>query len=117
MRSSQKKKKQRNKKIKTTINDFVGEQVQVITDLNNSMVESNGEDAVQLSSPVAIVGILLGLDDTYLYMGGLETGLTHIINKSSAKIIQLVDKEDGIEDNIYKQLLSQLPEPSEGEIQ
>lgn len=70
---------------------FIGEFVNIISDLETTETEQDGENYSHKTSSVTFTGFLLDQDENYYYMGDSGNEITCAIEKTSVKFIQILD--------------------------
>lgn len=61
---------------------FIGEEVEILLDLNHKSVEETSEGSLIQESPLSTRGFLLDLDDDFLYLGSTADEITKAIHRN-----------------------------------
>lgn len=89
---------------------FIGEYVQVTTDMKASEQVSNEDGSVFRESPLVFEGFLLDEDKDFYFLGMSPDEVQHAVKKICVKHISIVPTR-----SIYDDLLESLPEPNKKE--
>lgn len=75
---------------------FVGEHVQIITNISFAGQQLDSEDSGPSSGPLPLIveGIILDVDDRYIYLGTDEDEVSRAIRVSSVVMVQIKEDEE-----------------------
>lgn len=89
---------------------LLGSYVVITTNINYSQITESGEEyAAVEQKPLRYQAYIMDHDDEYIYVGNMEQ-VSAVIRKDAAKIIEIAELHDPIED-----LLDSIPTPNDTE--
>lgn len=77
---------------------FIGEYVQLTTNVMQSVSSQNEEQIVTQEIPVIVEGFLLDLDETYFYLGSSPDAVEHAVKNDSIIHIAIVNPKSELEE-------------------
>lgn len=81
------------KKSTVFFDTFIGEFVDVISDLVETQRRETDQGITEMMKPLIIKGYVLDIDNDYVYLGETPNQVTYAVNKSTIKIITLAMDE------------------------
>lgn len=87
--------------------NFIGENVEIMLDLNSSAVAEVDSNVLNESSPIVVRGYLLDTDDEYYFLGSDGVNITTAIKRKNVIAISLYQEK-----SMYEELFENLPVPS-----
>lgn len=103
-------KKQASEPAQTFVLSFIGEYVNIVTDIMIAEYTNTEEGAVEQNAPMVARGYMLDSDSDYVYLGEDPFEITQAIQK---KRIVLVQRE--VKTSAYDDLLNGMPDPKKNE--
>lgn len=94
----------------TFLLSFIGEYVNIVTDIMIAEYTNTEEGAVEQNAPMVSRGFLLDIDSDYIYLGEDPFEVTQAIKK---KRVVLIQRE--IKATAYEELLNGMPDPKKKE--
>lgn len=90
-------------------NLFVGEFVQMTTNIIFKQHSQNEEEVVTKEAPIGHIGFFLDEDDVYYYLGDDPLSISQAINKSQVIHVEVISLPNPLE-----QILDDMDDPGEG---
>ncbi len=103
--------KKQPEELKTFSLAFMGEYINVITDVMIEEVVGSEETNIQQVAPMISRGYLLDEDETFLYLGDNSFEITQAISKKRVCMIQVYQEK-----NEYEDILDSMPDPRKKDI-
>ncbi len=97
--------------LKTFSLAFMGEYINVVTDLMIEEIIGIEDNPIQQNAPMITRGFLLDEDDLYLYLGENSFEITQAISKKRICMIQVQQEK-----NEYEDILDSMPDPLKKDI-
>lgn len=100
------------KSVNRFLETFVGEFIEVITDMNviqSMAIDSEGTPVEGPPMPMIVNGFLMDCDDTFAYLSTTGEEVNQAIPMSCIKHVQIVDVKNEIEE-----MLDTIPDPGPG---
>ena len=105
-----KNKQQTTEQIDTFILAFMGEFVNIITDIMIVDYAQNEVQTIEQNAPMVVKGFLLDSDSNYLYLGDNPLEVSQAIAKNRITVVQIERKKTK-----YEEILDELGDPNKKE--
>lgn len=87
-------------------NIFVGEFVQIVTEVQTKTVQQSEEEIKESNHPVILEGYLLDVDDDFYYLGDTPNSISSGVKKTKIVHIQIAEPKSYMDD-----ILDEMPMP------